>query len=64
MSLEDLKSKDVDALRAELLELRQTQMKLRLQKASGQLQQTHQIRNVRRDIARIKTLLTQKKVRV
>lgn len=64
MSLEDLKNKDVDALRAELLELRQTQMKLRLQKASGQLQQTHQIRNVRRDIARIKTLLTQKKVRV
>lgn len=64
MSLEDLENKDVDALRAELLELRQTQMKLRLQKASGQLQQTHQIRNVRRDIARIKTLLTQKKVRV
>ena len=64
MSLQDLKSKSVEELRKELLELRQTQLKLRLQKASGQLEKTHQIRQVRRDIARIKTLLGQQNVKV
>ncbi|MBP3194500.1 MAG: 50S ribosomal protein L29 [Cardiobacteriaceae bacterium] len=64
MSLQDLKGKSVEDLRKELLELRQTQLKLRLQKASGQLEKTHQIRQVRRDIARIKTLLGQQNVKV
>lgn len=64
MSLEDLKSKDVNGLRAELIELRQAQLKLRLQKGSGQLEQTHQIRQVRRDIARVKTLLAQQNIKV
>lgn len=64
MSLENLKSKDIEGLRAELIELRQAQLKLRLQKASGQLEQTHQIRQVRRDIARVKTLLAQQNVKV
>lgn len=64
MSLQDLKDKDVDSLRNELLELRQAQLKLNMQKASGQLEQTHQIRQVRRDIARIKTLLAQQNVKV
>ena len=64
MSLQDLKGKSVEDLRKELIELRQTQLKLRLQKASGQLEKTHQIRQVRRDIARIKTLLGQQNVKV
>ncbi len=64
MSLEDLKSKDIEGLRSELLELRKTQFTLRMQKASGQLEQTHQIRQVRRDIARVKTLLAQQNVKV
>lgn len=64
MGLQDLKDKDVDGLRNELLELRQAQLKLNMQKASGQLEQTHQIRQVRRDIARIKTLLAQQNVKV
>lgn len=64
MSLENLKGKDITALREELLELRQAQLKLNMQKASGQLEQTHQIRQVRRDIARVKTLLAQQNVKV
>ena len=64
MSLQDLKDKSVEELRAELLALRQTQMKLRLQHAGGQLEKTHQIRQVRRDIARVKTLLGQQNVKV
>lgn len=64
MSLQDLKGKDVAALKEELLALRQTQMKLNLQKASGQLEKTHQMREVRRDIARVKTLLAQQNVKV
>lgn len=64
MSVQELKEKDIEGLRAELLELRQAQMKLRLQKASGQLEQTHQLRQVRRNIARVKTFLAQKGVKV
>jgi ribosomal protein L29 len=64
MSLKELREKNVDALREELLSLRQTQLKLTMQKASAQLEQTHQIRKVRRDIARVKTLLSQNKVKV
>lgn len=64
MSLKELREKNVDALREELLSLRQTQLKLTMQKASAQLEQTHQIRQVRRDIARVKTLLSQNKVKV
>ena len=64
MSLKELREKNVDALREGLLSLRQTQLKLTMQKASAQLEQTHQIRKVRRDIARVKTLLSQNKVKV
>ena len=64
MSVKELREKDVDGLREELLSLRQAQMKLTMQKASGQLEQTHQIRQLRRDIARVKTLLAQHNVKV
>lgn len=64
MTLQALKEKSVDGLREELIALRQAQLKLTMQKASGQLQQTHQIRQVRRDIARVKTLLAQQNVKV
>lgn len=59
-----LKEKDVAGLREELLELRQAQLKLAMQKAGGQLEKTHQIRQIRRDIARVKTLLAQQDVKV
>ena len=64
MSFKELREKSIDELREELLSLRQTQQKLTIQKTSGQLEQTHQIRQARRDVARIKTLLSQHKVKV
>lgn len=47
-------------LNAELVNLLGEQFKLRMQTATGQLQQTHQAKQVRRDIARVKTVLTEK----
>lgn len=64
MSFKELREKSIDELYEELLSLRQTQLKLTIQKTSGQLEQTHQIRQARRDVARIKTLLSQHKVKV
>ena len=64
MSLTDLREKNIDELREELLSLRQNQLKLKMQKANAQLEQPHQIRQVRRDIARIKTLLREQNVSV
>ena len=64
MSFKELREKSIDELREELLSLRQTQLKLTMQKTSGQLEQTHQIRQARLDVARIKTLLSQHKVKV
>jgi large subunit ribosomal protein L29 len=60
MKAKELREKSVEELSAELLKAREDQFKLRMQKASGQLGQTHLIRASRRDIARIKTVLTQK----
>ena len=56
----ELRDKSVDELRETLLEQRREQMNLRMQLATGQLAQNHQIRKVRRDIARIKTILGEK----
>ena len=64
MSLKDLREKNIDELREELLSLRQNQLKLKMQKANAQLEQPHQIRQVRRDIARIITLLHEQNVSV
>jgi large subunit ribosomal protein L29 len=49
-----------DQLSAELESLRKEQFNLRFQKASGQLEKTDRIRQVRRDIARVQTYLRQK----
>ena len=46
--------------RQELVNLLGEQFKLRMQAATGQLQQTHQLKQVRRSIAQIKTVLTEK----
>jgi large subunit ribosomal protein L29 len=60
MKAEELRAKTVDELKEQLLALRKEQFNLRFQKASGQLENTGRVREVRRDIARIKTLLTEK----
>ena len=56
----DLRNKTPDELQDSLLDLRKEQFNLRFQKASGQLENTARVRQVRRDIARIKTILRQK----
>lgn len=60
MKANDIRSKSVEELNEQLLELLHSQFKLRMQKTTGQLQQTHQLKEVRRDIARVKTVLTEK----
>ena len=57
MKASDLKGKTADELGATLLDLRKEKFNLRFQKASGQLDNTARARQVRRDIARVKTLL-------
>lgn len=57
MKATDLREKSADELNDELLALRREQFNLRMQRATGQLAQTHQFGRIRRDIARIKTVL-------
>lgn len=57
MKANELRDKTSDDLEKELLSLRREQFNLRMQQATGQLSQTHQFRGIRRDIARIKTVL-------
>jgi large subunit ribosomal protein L29 len=60
MDLKDMKNKSPAELAEHLDELRKEQFNLRMQRGTGQLTQTHQLRNVRREIARAKTLITAK----
>ena len=53
----ELRSKPVDELKTTLSDLKKEQFNLRFQRASGQLEKTSRVREVRRDIARIKTIL-------
>ncbi|NJN52899.1 MAG: 50S ribosomal protein L29 [Gammaproteobacteria bacterium] len=61
MQAKELREKGEAELKAELLKLRREQFQLRMQKASGQLGQSHLTREVRRDIARIKTVQREKR---
>jgi large subunit ribosomal protein L29 len=56
----ELRTKNLPELQQELLELLKAQFGLRMQHATQQLGNTAQLRNVRRDIARTKTILAQK----
>jgi len=60
MKASDLREKNADELAEELLRLRADQFKLRMQKATGQLGQTHLMKENQRDIARVKTVLHEK----
>ena len=57
MKAGDLRARTEDQLREQLLQLKKEQFNLRFQKATGQLENTARVREVRRDIARIKTIL-------
>ena len=59
MKAGELRDKSVDELSQELLELRREQFNLRMQQATGELTHHHEHRRVRRDIARVKTVLNE-----
>ena len=58
----ELRTKNIGELQSELLELVRAKFSLRMQHATQQLGNTAQLRNIRRDIARIKTVARQKAV--
>jgi large subunit ribosomal protein L29 len=60
MNLQELRKGDEKSLQEELSKLLQEQFNLRMQKGTGQLTQPNELRRVRRDIARVKTLLNEK----
>ena len=60
MDAQELREKSVDELVDELHKLRKEQFSLRMQQASGQLGQTHLLKETKRDIARIKTVMQEK----
>ncbi len=60
MKASELRGKSADELKQELQSLLKAQFSLRMQKATQQLSNTSQIRKTRRDIARVRTLLTEK----
>ncbi len=61
MKAEDIRVKTGDELADELLKLKKEAFNLRFQRATGQLENTARIRHVRRDIARIRTILKQRR---
>jgi len=60
MNAKDLREKSTEELQATLNVEQKAQFKLRMQQATGQLNETHKVKQTRRNIARIKTTLTQK----
>jgi large subunit ribosomal protein L29 len=59
---EDLRQKSDDELNDELRNLKREQLNLRFQRASGQLEATSRVREVRRDIARINTIMNERRL--
>ncbi|AQZ93857.1 50S ribosomal protein L29 [Halopseudomonas nanhaiensis] len=60
MKATELREKSAEQLNEQLLTLLRDQFNLRMQKATGQLGQSHLLKQVKRDIARVKTVLNQK----
>lgn len=60
MTANDLRKKSVKDLREELLKLRREQFSLRMQQATGQMSRPHQFGVVRRNVARVKTVINEK----
>ena len=62
MNASELRNKTPDQLREDLVALKKEQFNLRFQRATGQLENTARVRQVRRDIARIQTIMRDKRV--
>lgn len=60
MKANELREKSVDELKAALGDELKSQFKLRMQHATGQLNESHKVKQARRNIARIKTVINQK----
>jgi len=60
MKIDDVRGMTADQLQDQLLNLKKEQFNLRFQAATGQLEKTHRANEVRKDIARIKTVLRSK----
>jgi large subunit ribosomal protein L29 len=60
MKIDDIRAMTQDQLADELLKLKKEQFNLRFQAATGQIEKTHRVDEVRKDIARIKTVLRSK----
>lgn len=61
MKAADIKTMSIDQIDDEVLKLKKEQFNLRFQRATGQLENTARVREVRRDIARLKTIAQQKR---
>ena len=61
MSATEMRAKSADELSGQLVELKKEQFNLRFQRATGQLENTARVRQVRREIARIRTILGERK---
>jgi len=60
-TIEDFRGKTADELGDQLTKLKKEQFNLRFQRANGQLENTGRVRSVRKDIARIETILTEQR---
>ncbi|MDB5465825.1 50S ribosomal protein L29 [Phenylobacterium hankyongense] len=60
MKIDDVRGLTPDQLAEQLVNLKKEQFNLRFQKATGQIEKTHRVDEVRKDIARIKTVLRTK----
>lgn len=63
MTAEDLRTKTPDELSDQLNRLKKEQFNLRFQRANGQLEKTNRIRAVRKDIARIETVMSESRIK-
>lgn len=61
VDVKELREKSVQELTEQLLDLRKQHFNFRMQKASGQLGQVHLLKETKKDIARVKTLIQEKR---
>ena len=61
MKAEDVRAKSDDELKDQLLDLRKESFNLRFQSVSGQLENTARVRDVRRNIGRVKTIINERR---
>ncbi len=61
MDVQDIRAKSEDELKQSLTDLKKEQFNLRFQRATGQVENTARIRQVRREIARVKTVMGERK---